>query len=758
MTKARNNPNLPQPEERSGASGTEATIEAPEIKQNGMLDLKGLSVRDHKHALNICNTLEQLNRRRSARCAAIQAWYDGQAPRSADMAAQRGQNWQSNFTSRHLAGLVDPAVMRAVQSINGQVYITKSTLPHHFADWKSKSDTFQSVTTRLIRSWDGFSSFLGKVAQENFLHGYAFAVWMDAETWKPTFYKQEDFFVQDKATQEVNKLQCFCARHDYQLHEFLELFMDSEAAELAGYDIENCIFSANHATIDSPHSDAYINNFRKFEDMIAEGTLGLTYTGAAGARIVKTWMLWNKEYDGKVSFWIIDRDSGKLLRYVNRAFDKMSEVLSLFTLEPANGTIHSSNGIGRKVIGLSVATEKSRNAMVDQAVMASVTMLKMPAKDRSKFAPVQMGPFTVFDSTIEVIQDKPAANTSMYADLDMRMQGWAQQATGSYITAMLRNDGKDKTATQSAIDNQREQEQGDAVRSRWVDQFCKLVNQMQVRAYSDEAIKQAKNLFDESTSNPEYKAPTEDEVGPEVLALLELFTFGLEESDIKYLRKAPASGLATVEDALSGRGIAAVVQVYSGNPNVNQTELIKRNIEQMAGPEAAKTLVIQDVDQTVAAEAIRAQLLEASTMLNLGVPVPVSSRDNHMVHAATLKQVIQATFPELSQNPTPNPKLMKAIELGLNHLAGHLAAAHAAGIKTPELAELDSFHAKTLADVKNVVQIQANAAVGSQVGAAVGAQVAQGAAAQAQNTPPEAPAAQPEQPVDVTAPVNTNQQ
>lgn len=757
MTKARNNPNLPQPEERSGASGTEATIESPEIKQNGMLDLKGLSVRDHKHALNICNTLEQLNRRRSARCAAIQAWYDGQAPRSADMAAQRGQNWQSNFTSRHLAGLVDPAVMRAVQSINGQVYITKSTLPHHFADWKSKSDTFQSVTTRLIRSWDGFSSFLGKIAQENFLHGYAFAVWMDAETWKPTFYKQEDFFVQDKATQEVNKLQCFCARHDYQLHEFLELFMDSEAAELAGYDIENCIFSANHAPVDSPYSDAYINNFRKFEDMIAEGTLGLTYTGAAGARIVKTWMLWNKEYDGKVSFWIIDRDSGKLLRYVNRAFDKMSEVLSLFTLEPANGTIHSSNGIGRKVIGLSVATEKSRNAMVDQAVMASVTMLKMPAKDRSKFAPVQMGPFTVFDSTIEVVQDKPAANTSMYADLDMRMQGWAQQATGSYITAMLRNDGKDKTATQSAIDNQREQEQGDAVRSRWVDQFCKLVNQMQVRAYSDEAIKQAKNLFDKSTSNPEYKAPTEDEVGPEVLALLELFTFGLEESDIKYLRKSPSSGLATVEDALSGRGIAAVVQVYSGNPNVNQTELIKRNIEQMAGPEAAKTLVIQDVDQTVAAEAIRAQLLEASTMLNLGVPVPVSARDNHMVHAAALKQVIQATFPELSQNPTPNPKLMKAIELGLNHLAGHLEAAHAAGIKTPELAELDSFHAKTLKDVKNVVQIQANVAVGSQVGAAVGAQVAQGAAAQAQKTQQPEAQAQPEQPADVTAPVNPNQ-
>ena len=283
---------------------------------------------------------------------------------------------------------------------------------------------------------------------------------------------------------------------------------------------------------------------------------------------------------------------------------------------------------------------------------------------------------------------------------------------------------------------------------------------MQVRAYNDEAIAQAKAIFEESTSNPEYKAPTEEEVGPEVLALLELFTFGLEESDIKYLRKAPSSGLATVEDALSGRGIAAVAQVYSGNPNVNQTELIKRNIEQMAGPEAAKTLVITDVDQTVLAEAVRAQLSEASTMLNLGVPVPVSPRDNHMVHASALQKVIQATFPELSQNPTPNPKLMKAIELGLNHLAEHLAAAHAAGIKTPELAELDAFHAKTVQDIKKVVQIQANVAVGSQVGAAVGQQVAQKTAAQQQaqqEQPSAAPAAPEATAADVTAPVNPNQ-
>lgn len=747
MTKVRNNPDLPPTSvigDPKTANAVQSTIDAPSIKTDGMLDLKGLSIKSVDHALNICVCLETDNRQRSARSAAIQAWYDGAAPRSATTALQRGQSWQANFTTRHLAGLVDPAVMRAVQAVNGQVYVTKSTLPHTTPDWKVKSDTFQSVTTRLIRSWDGFSTFVGKIAQEDFLHGYAFAVWMDSDTWKPNFNKQEETFVQSKATQEANKLQVFCSKHDYQLHEFMELFMDPEAAEAAGYDLENCIWAANHADVDNPYADAYINNFRKFEDLIAEGSLGMSYT-KTGARIVKVWMLWNKEYDGKVSLWIIDRDSGKLLRYVNRAYEKMSEVISIFTLEPANGSIHASNGIGRKVIGLSMATEKVRNSMIDQAVMASVTMLKMPAKDRSKFAPAQIGPFTILDSGIEVVQEKPAAGTQMYADLDQRMQGWAQQSTGSYITAMIKGGGQNKTATEASIDNQREQEQGDAVRSRWIDQFSKLINQMQCRAYSDSAIKEAKKIFDESTSNPEYKAPSEEDVEPQILALLEMFSFGLTEDEIKYLRKAPSSGLATVEDALSGQGIAKVAAVYSNDPRVNQVELLKRNIEQLAGPEAARTLVIPEEDQTIVAEATRMQLAEASTMYNLGVQVPVSPRDNHMVHATTLKSMIQSTFPELSSNPTPDRKLMKSIELGLNHMADHLEAIKASGTKADQIKELEDFHKKTLEDLKKVVQIQASTAAGTQVGAEVGTGMKAGvqAVAQGQVQPAPAPEATP---------------
>ena len=728
MATPRHNPNNPPDSDVKNPAGVipsagQATIDAPDLDKDGSLALDGLSVKTAVHAYEICTAAEQANRMRSMRTADLQSIYDGAPPGSTSDAQNKGKAWQSNFSTRCLAGLVDPAVMRAVQAVNGQVYLTKSALPHSAKEWKSKSDFFQSTTTRFIRAWDGFSDFISKLANENFLHGYAYAAWMDSETWKPTYYKQENFYVPEESDQHAGDLQFCIAKHDYPLHEFIDLFQDEQASEDAGYDIENCVYAANHANIKNPREDAQVTQFRKFAEMISEGSLGLTYT-KVGQRIVKVWMLWNKEYNGEVSFWLLDRDSGKLLRYVNKEYKNMTEVVNVFTLESGNGHIHSSKGLGRKVAGLVVAIEKARNASMDASVIGGMLMLRVPSKDRAKLAPVIMGPYMVFDKEIDIEQNRMQVNGDEFLKIDRMMNSWAQQSTGSYISAMVSPDGSRKTATEASIDSTREQEQGDAVRSRWIDQFAKMVNQMQTRAYSDAAISKAIKEFEKATKQADYQKPKEGEIEAEVVALLELLSFGLTEDEIKYLRKAPSSGLATIEDALLGVGIGKVALAYTNNPNVDQVELLKRNIESMAGPEAAKSLVVPDLDQTIVAEATRMQLWEATTMAQLNVPVPVSPRDNHMVHAKTVQALITATFPVLSKNPTPDPKLMKGLELGANHLADHLGAMKNAGVTGPEFNELEAFHRQFTEDFKKVIQLQAAAQAGTEAGQVAAAHVA----------------------------------
>ena len=741
MATPRHNPNLPPDSDVKNPgnvipSAGQATIDAPEIMDDGQLDLEGLSVKTAVHAYEICTAAEQANKMRSMRTADIQSLYDGAAPGSTSDAQNKGMAWQANASTKFLAGMVDPAVMRAVQAVNGQVYITKSALPHSAKEWKAKSGAFQSTTTRVIRAWNGFNDFVAKLASENFLHGYAYGVWMDSQTWKPTYYKQENFYVPEESDQHAEDLQFCVAKHDYPLHDFIELFTDEPSAEAAGYDMENCIYAANHANIKNPREDAQVTQFRKFAEMISEGSLGLTYT-KVGQRIVKVWMLWNKEYDGQVSFWLIDRDSGKLLRYVNKEYKSMTEVVNVFTLEPGNGHIHSSKGIGRKLAGLVVMTEKMRNRCFDGALMGGMLMMRADAKDRAKLQNVVMGPFMVFDKNIDLEQNRMSVNGDEFAKMDRILTDWAQQSSGSYVSTTNLESSRE-SATKTAIDDKREQEQGDAVRSRWIDQFAQMVNQMQRRLYSDENIAEAKREFEASTK-ADYKKPEEGEMEPQIVALVELFAFGLTEDEIKYLRQAPASGLATIEDALLGTGIGKVAAAYTGNPNIDQIELLKRNVENLAGPEAAKSLVIDGISDTIEAEQARLQLMEANVMLTLGVQSPVSPRDNHLVHAKTLQQIISSTFKTLSTNPQPDRKLMKALELGSNHMADHLQAAKAAGANDPVFKELEKFHAQFVDDFKKVVQVHAGLAVTNQI--ADGAVAAMAAAKNAQGQGQEQPAA-----------------
>lgn len=724
----------------------QATIDAPALTNDGkQLQLQDRSVKTAQHAWEICTATETANNKhRSLRTAAIQAVYDGSPPRSMADKQQKGQNYQSNFSTRWMAGIVDVAVLRMVKSITSQVYLTKSTLPPSAPKWKEKSDLFDAKATRMFRAWPGMIDLINKLSQETGLHGYAYAVWMDTIGWKPTFFKQENAYVPEQSENDLDQLQFFVAKQDYLLHDFIDLFKDEQSASEAGYDIENCVQAANNATIRNPRDDVLTTQYRKFADMIADGTLGLTYT-AVGPRIVKVYMLWNREYDGSVSFWMIERDTGRLLRYSDKIYKKMADVVAVFTFEPGNGHIHSSKGLGRKLIAISMAIEEGRNNALDASRLGAMLTLKVPTKDRAKIQPVIQAPFIIMPAEVEIAQQRMAVNADEFLKLDSQMSAWVAQASGVYISSNLDPAGTSKkTATETTIDAQREQESADIVRARFIDQFASLVTQMQERAFSDDNIAKAKRIFDKIVSGAEDNDDlyTETDDDSAIRTIVEMLKYDLTPEEIKVLRKSPASGIAHVDDIATTDGITKVAALYTGNPNIDQIELLKRNVEAIAGPEAAKSLVIENLDQTIASEAARQQLLEATSMIQLGLPVPVSPRDNHLVHAITLKSLLEQTIPTLSNNPAPDRKLMKGISLGINHMASHLETAQTLGQKDAKLQELGKWLAQFTEDFKKVIDIQAQAQAGAEIGAVAGRMAAAGAPMPA----PAQPAGQPEQP------------
>lgn len=695
----------------------QATIDAPSFnKAQTELKLEARSVKTIFHAWNICKALEQNNKTRAARTADIQAIHDGAPPRSGTADAVKAKSWQSNASTNWLSGVVGRQAQRFVNAVTTQTYLTFSRLPSSYADSKSKSDLMQAKFTALVRGWSGYTGIINSISVENVLQGYTYAVFLDPYTWKPTMFKQDRFFVPEQSGQHARDLQFFVAKMDYRLDEFLELFKDEDAAAEVGYDLENCLFAANRATMEDPREDATTTQYRKFVEMINEGILGLTYS-STGARVVNCWLLFNREYDGQVSFWLIERDTGKLLRFSFKLFKNTEAALAMFSFEPGNGCIHSSKGLGRKLAALAIMKELFRNGIIDNSRLSGLMVIRVDPKDRNRLAPTIMSPFVVLDKTIDISQTQFNVSADSYKVVDGLTDSWAEQSVGAYITQQLNDKGKtDKTATEATIDARRESEASNIQIRRWLDNWATMTQIQQLRAFSDDNVAEAKRLYDEIVQAPEKNKPSLYEghanMDAEVLhTLVEIFQAGITEEEIKVWRDTPASIYAHVSEAAIQQGIALVVQKYGNSPNLNQAAAMAKDVENMVGAEVAKELLIPNADATLLAEQGRAQLIESSTMYDTGLPIPVSPRDNHIIHGATVQAILtKIAAPVLSSNPNPDAKQMKAVELNINHLGQHLEEATKAGQNnTPQFGELDKFYKGFKKQLEQVVQIQAQA-------------------------------------------------
>lgn len=699
----------------------QATIDAPETNKAGTeLKLEARSVKTISHAWTICKATEQNNRQRAARTADIQALHDGQPPHSAAGQVEKAKTWQSNASTNWLAGLVGRVSQRFVSAIISQVYASSSALPDSIPNAKTKSDILRAKFTQLVRSWDGDTGFINSECVETTLQGYCYAVFLDPYTWKPTFFKQDRAFVPEMSGQHARDLQFLVAKMDYRLDEFIALFRDEEAAKDVGYDIENCVYAANHATMADPREDATTTQFRKFVEMINEGSIGLSFTNT-GARIVPCWLLFNREYDGQVSFWLISRDSGKQLRFSFKLFPSMQDAIAMFSFEPGNGCIHSSKGLGRKLANLAVMKELFRNSIIDNGRISGLTIIRADAADKSKFAPAIVAPFVIVDKSVEIPQQQFSANAESYKVIDQMIDIWAEQATGAWIAQPVDElSQKEKTATQATIEAKRDAEAADIQIRRQLDQFSNMRQIQQKRAYSDDNIAEAKVIYDAIVAG----AIPNDEaayVGRSVEAdtlrnIVEILQAGVSPEEIKIWRATPCSPYAHVADNAVQSGVSAVAQKYAGNPNVDQAKLVYRDLENMAGAEVARDLYIPSADETLTAEATRQQMIESVSMASSSLPVPVSPRDNHIVHGQTIQNLLTKIAAPLLEKSETSQAATKIAELNLNHLGEHLEAAAQTDLaQTPQFKELEKFFQQFKAQLAEVVTINADAAVAAEV-------------------------------------------
>jgi hypothetical protein len=692
--------------------------------------------KDSRQAHSAYRRLKQQNVERNRKNQLIQKKLNLEPPYSQKKLESMGQNWRSNRPTGFISTMVSRIQPPFREVIETASTLTYSKYPLESVDSENKTKIFREEITKCIRGWKGHDDLVAQTTHENTCFGYCGWVWDDLRDWKPEFLRQDYTFFSIETPQDTNATPIWARKRRFQIAELLPIIEKPDISALAGWHINNLVKSINNAIPAGRTLDAD-DDARRYEDWIREGSYGASYEN--DAKYVELGELFVKEPHGKISRYLFDDKAGdEICTQVDR-YNSMSECLALFSVEIGSGNLMSSRGAGRDLYNTHVAIEKARNLVIDNTYIKGLLMLKKGPNARPDAPPLTvLHPICYVNEGYEVIPQQLPADVQDFLALDQFISGLAEIQVGTFLPGQVTDarGGHKQTASEvnrvAAIENQLRQ----GILMRWARQYSKGVERMQRGICHPEHVKAAADLygmlqvvrqkepnaiwarrsivdaFDRSQMDlPAFLVPFEvhehlDEDA--VDCCLKMLDRNLSPADILLMAYSPASELLTDTTAQDAQMLDMIVQRYTGNQNINQDELIKLDLSTKIGESKTNALVLpKDQVEALAIEATRQQVIELQSII-AGNEIPVSPRDNDMVHIQTMTQKL---FPIIASAPAGSltPEVIQPLQAALKHYAGHLQQAEAKGTPARALAPFkqamsEAVHHLTAGQVKNVAK------------------------------------------------------
>jgi hypothetical protein len=628
-------------------------IQSPAINASGKPTQR--SIKDAAMAQDVVKTIVAAARTRQIVNSRILAKYNAERPYDANRLAAEGLGWKQNFTTKPLPSMIEKVAPRFVRAVAAQKYLTNSSL--NSEKWQNsveKTEKFRELVTKTIRARKGWVTFVEDVAFDNALFGHTIVAWLDEFTWFPQHFKQDESFVSDGTKQLPSAAQVVVLKETFFPHELYRYIEDEEAAKDAGWNVKNVIKAINKASpaqirerLGEGTSEAWYQNAQR------ELSVGASYM--AGANVVTLYTLLVREVTGKVSHYRISSVEYDEIFTREDRFENMDDCTSFFAFQKGNGTLHGSKGVGRDIYELAGMIDRTRNEIVDRSILSGKTLVQGDIKRIHTFKMSVIGSAVIIPLGWQVLEQKFDGNVEEFLKLDNYFQMIVDQLIGS--TSPPRVEGEAFRSPQAwQLFAQREEESQDVRISRFLEQFVTLIGTMQRR------------LCDADTVEDDAKALQKE--------LLNHMT----REEIKELANQPVAGTITDLTPLQRQMIVALSQEKKGNPLYNQRQLEVEDVTARINADFAKRVLIPDNDPTVQAEQQRLQQMEMS-LISTGQQVPVSPRDNHLIHLEILMPVAEQLSMAITQGQAETAQL----EPLLTHITDHYNRALEQGVPKEKL-------------------------------------------------------------------------
>jgi hypothetical protein len=516
------------------------------------------------------------------------------------------------------------------------------------------------------------------IAFTNALFGYCAVAWLDEFTWFPTHFKFDESFAPDGTKQESVYTQVMVLKETLLPNELFSKIRDRESAQTAGYNIKETTNEINNASPTQIRDRLNVGGTLEFwyQNALRELTIGASYM--AGASVIVVYHLLAKEATGKVSHYQFAGLGMSPIFSKDDRFESMESCLTFFSYQKGNGTLHGSKGIGRDIYELAGMIDRTRNEIVDRAILSGKIPIQGDVKRIHTFKMSVVGMTCIFPTGWNILEQRLDGNIEPFLKLDAYFSSLVDQLIGNTSPPQMAGGEAFRSPAAWNLLAAREEEGKDSRITRFLTQFVNMVQTMQRRICDKETIE------DDAKATQDY--------------LLKKMT----REELDELARYPVAGTIKDLTPLERQMIAMVATEKKGNPLYNQRALEYEDLTARVSPEFAAKVLLPDNDPTVEAEQHRQQQIETSLLVQ-GQAVPVSPRDNHMIHLQTLMPLVEQVGGSILQGGG-NTQMFEAV---VAHIAEHYSRAEEQGVDKKLLKPIKDFLDKALPALQQMKQLDA---------------------------------------------------
>jgi hypothetical protein len=655
-------------------------IQSPKIGTDGKPTQR--SIKDVGMARDVVKTVIMAGRNRSIVNSRILAKYNAERPYDAYKLEAEGLGWRSNFTTKPLPAMIEKVAPRFVSVIDGLKYFTNASLSNKWQASQEKTEKFRSGITKLIRSRKGWRTLIEDIAFDNALFGHTICACLDEFSWFPKNFKQDESFVADGTKSDTQWAQIAVLKEAFLPHElFAQISPDPAAAEDAGWDLNNTREAVNRASPVQIRDRLNVGGTLEtwYQNALRELTIGASYM--AGNSVVVVYTLLAREVTGKISHYRMAGPEMLEIFHRDDRFPSAEDCLAFFSFQKGNGTLHGSKGVGRDIYELAGMIDRTRNEVVDRLIMSGKTLVQGDMKRIHTFKMSVVGSTVIVPSGWTFLEQKIDGNVDGFLKLDVYFKQIVNELIGSVSTPQPGTGGEDMRSPAAwNLLASREEENRDVRITRFMEQFTCLVQMMQRRICNPDTTEDDAKAFQK-----EMKAV-------------------MSKEELDELAGQPVAETVRDLTPLQRQLMVSIAQEKRGNPLYNQRQLEVEDLTARVDADLAERLLLPDNDPTETAEQDRMQQLEL-TLLSHGQAVPVSPRDNHLLHLSILMPAAEQVAGGMGQGQFGT----EILETFVSHINEHYTQALKMGVKPEMLKDVATFLAQAGPEIAKLKQLDQQA-------------------------------------------------